>query len=187
MGDDTPLASWNDGPAKAAILEFVRSVTAPGDVYVPVAERIVAFDNDGTLWCEKPMYVQADFVSRRWKDMVREDPWRATEQPYKALVEGDAEWLADVYAHAPELIKGVAEAYEGITTEAFEAAARDFFASATHPTLGVPYIDATYRPMRELIESLEGNGFSGLHLLGGRPRLRARGERAGSTACLGTG
>ena len=178
MKDDATLPSWNDGPAKSAILEFVRSVTAAGDSYVPVPERIAAFDNDGTLWCEKPMYVQADFVSRRWKDMVREDPRRATEQPYKALVEGDAEWFADVYAHAPELIKGVAEAYEGITTEAFDAAARDFFASATHPTLGVPYVDTAYRPMRELIELLEANAFRVyICSAGGRDFVRAVSER----------
>lgn len=178
MRDEATLPSWNDGPARAAILEFVRSVTAPGDSFVPVAERIAAFDNDGTLWCEKPMYVQADFVARRWKDMVREDPRLAAEQPYKALVEGDAGWFADVYAHAPELIKGVAEAYEGITTEAFDAAAREFFASATHPTLGVLYADATYRPMRELIEYLERNSFRVyICSAGGRDFVRAASEQ----------
>jgi len=178
MRDEATLPSWNDGPARAAILEFVRSVTAPGDSFVPVAERIAAFDNDGTLWCEKPMYVQADFVSRRWKEMVREDPRRATRQPYKALVEGDTEWLSDVYAHAPELIKAVAEAYEGITTEAFDAAAREFFASATHPTLGVPYADTTYRPMRELIAWLTKNEFNVyICSAGGRDFVRAVSER----------
>jgi len=178
MRDEATLPSWNDGPARAAILEFVRSVTAPGDSFVPLAERIAAFDNDGTLWCEKPLYIQADFVSRRWKEMVTEEPRRATEQPYKALVEGDADWLSDVYAHAPELIKGVAEAYEGITTEAFDAAAREFFASATHPTLGVLYADATYRPMRELIGLLEANAFRVyICSAGGRDFVRAVSER----------
>ena len=93
MKDDAPLPSWNDGPAKSAILEFVRSVTAAGDSHVPVAERIAAFDNDGTLWCEKPLYIQADFLFRRLIAMVREDPQRAHEQPYKAVAEGDREWL----------------------------------------------------------------------------------------------
>ena len=88
------LASWNDGAAKSAILELVRSVSEPGDSFVPKAERIATFDNDGTLWCEKPMYVQADFVFRRWKEMVQADPAKATEQPYKALAEGDRAWLA---------------------------------------------------------------------------------------------
>jgi phosphoserine phosphatase len=176
--DDAALPSWNDGPARTAILEFVRSVTTEGASFVPAGERIAAFDNDGTLWCEKPMYVQADFVARRWKAMVGEDPRLAAEQPYKAFVEGDAGWLADVYAHAPELIRGVAEAYEGITTEAFEAAVREFFASATHPTLGVPYGDAAYRPMRELIGLLEANGFRVyICSAGGRDFVRAVSEQ----------
>jgi len=67
MADRERLASWRDGPTKSAILDFVRSVTQPGDSFVPPPERIATFDNDGTLWCEKPMYVQADFVMRRWK------------------------------------------------------------------------------------------------------------------------
>jgi len=117
------LPSWNDCPAKSTILEFVESVTSPGDSFVPVAERIATLDNDGTLWCEKPMYVQADFIMRRFLEMVREDPGRAKEQPYKALVEHDTGWFADIYAHVPELIKGVTEAFEGITVEDFEAAA----------------------------------------------------------------
>ena len=134
-------------------------MTAPGVSFVPPPERIATFDNDGTLWCEKPLYVQADFVFRRFMAMVREDPQLAKEQPYKAVVEGDREWLMDVYAHVPELLKGVTEAYRGITVEAFEAAARDFFESARHPTLGVPYTELTYRPMRELIALLAAHDF----------------------------
>jgi phosphoserine phosphatase len=153
------LPSWNDGPARASILDFVRSVTAPGEAFVPPIDRIATFDNDGTLWCEKPLYIQADFVFRRFAEMVREDPRRADEQPYKAVVEGDREWLMDVYAHVPELVKGVTEAFGGITTEAFDAAAGEFFASATHPTLGRPYTQVAYRPMLELIGFLEANDF----------------------------
>ena len=98
---DEALPSWRPGAARAAILEFVRSVTAPGDSYVPPAERIATFDNDGTLWCEKPMYVQADFVFRRWREMVQADPAKGSEQPYKALVEGDREWLSHLVEHVP--------------------------------------------------------------------------------------
>jgi phosphoserine phosphatase len=159
VNDTAALPNWNDGPAKVAILEFVRSVTASGDSFVPPNERIAAFDNDGTLWCEKPLYVQADFIFRRFKEMVQEDPGRAKEQPYKAVVEGDTEWLMDIYSHVPELMKGVTEAFEGITTEVFDAAALEFFASATHPTLGVPYTQVAYRPMCELIELLAANDF----------------------------
>jgi phosphoserine phosphatase len=178
MNDQTALPGWSDGPAKTAVLDFVRSVTAPGDSFVCPAERIAVFDNDGTLWCEKPLYVQADFVFRRFKEMVREDPQRAKEQPYKAVVEGDREWLMDVYAHVPELVKGVTEAFGGITTEAFDAAAREFFASATHPTLGVPYTQVAYRPMCELIELLQANDFRVyVCSAGGRDFVRAVSEQ----------
>ena len=153
------LASWTDGAARAAIVEFVRSVSEPGDSYVAPPERIATFDNDGTLWCEKPLYPQADFVFRRWKAMIQADPDLAKEQPYKALAEGDTEWLSDVYAHVPELIKGVTAAYEGITVEAFETAVHEFFAAGRHPTLDAPYTKVTYRPMRELIAFLEANDF----------------------------
>ena len=174
MEASTILSSWNEGPAKTAILDFVRAVTTPGDSFVPPAERIATFDNDGTLWCEKPIYVQADFTFRRFKEMVREDPKRAAEQPYKAVVEGDTEWLADVYAHVPELVKGVTEAFGGITTEAFDAAAKEFFATATHPTLGVPYAETAYRPMRELLRLLEAHEFRVyICSAGGRDFVRA--------------
>jgi phosphoserine phosphatase len=178
MKESETLPSWNDGHTKAAILEFVRSVTTPGDSFVPPAERIAVFDNDGTLWCEKPLYIQADFMFRRFKEMVREDPERAREQPYKALMEGDTEWLKDVYAHVPEIIKAVTEAFAGITTEAFDAAAREFFASATHPVLGVPYTQVAYRPMRELIELLGKNDFRVyICSAGGRDFVRAVSEQ----------
>ena len=116
------LPSWHDGAARAEILEFVRSVTEPGDSFVAPAARIATFANDGTLWCEKPLCPQADCVFRRWKAMIRVKPELAEEQPYKAVAEGDTAWLADIYAHVPELIKGVTAAYEGVTVEAFEAA-----------------------------------------------------------------
>lgn len=160
MRDREALTSWRDGPARTAIVEFVRSVTEPGDSFVAPAERIATFDNDGTLWCEKPLYPQADFVFRRWKAMIRVKPELAEEQPYRALAEGDTAWLADIYAHVPELIKGVTAAYEGVTVEAFEAAVHEFFAAGRHPTLDAPYTKVTYQPMRELIAFLGANAFS---------------------------
>ena len=174
MEASAALPTWNEGPAKAAILDFVRSVTVPGDGFVPPADRIVTFDNDGTLWCERPLYIQADVVFRRFMEMVREDPRRADEQPYKAVVEGDRAWLMDVYGHVPELIKGVTEAFGGITTGAFDAAARDFFASAVHPTLDRPYTQVAYRPMLELIGFLEAHDFRVyICSAGGRDFVRA--------------
>ena len=148
MNGNELLPSWSQGAAKSAVLEFVESVSRPGASHVPPAERIATFDNDGTLWCEKPQYAQADFVFRRWKQMVEADPAKAREQPYKALVENDQAWLKNLLDHVPDLVKGVTEAYEGITVEAFEQAVREFFATATHPTLGLPYTKVGYQPMR---------------------------------------
>ena len=164
---DQPLASWNDGKAKSDILAFVRAVTTPGDGFVPPAERIATFDNDGTLWCEKPMYVQADFVFRRWKAMVDADPAKATEQPYKAIVESDRAWLAGLLDHVPELVKGVTEAYDWITVEAFEDAVRAFFAGARIPTLGRPYTQVGYQPMVELVSLLRASDFKVFICTGG--------------------
>ena len=177
MNERDALPNWNDGPAKSAVLDFVRSVTEPGPSFVPPAERIAAFDNDGTLWCEQPLYVQADFVFRRFVEMVRDDPELAGRQPYKAVVERDRECLMDVYAHVPELVAGVTEAFGGITTEEFDAAACAFFASARHPTLGVPYTQVAYRPMLELVDLLKANDFTVyLCSAGGRDFMRAVSE-----------
>jgi phosphoserine phosphatase len=159
MNDNDLLSSWSAGAAKTSILEFVDSVTRPGPSYVAPADRIATFDNDGTLWCEKPQYVQADFLARRWKAMVEADPAKATEQPYKAIVENDRAWLANLADHVPELLKGVTEAYQGITVEAFAQAVREFFATATHPTLGLPYTRVGYQAMRELLDLLHARHF----------------------------
>jgi phosphoserine phosphatase len=126
---------------------------------VPPADRIATFDNDGTLWCEKPQYGQADFLFRRWKHMIEADPAKAREQPYKAIAENDQAWLSNLLDHVPELVKGAGEAYEGITVGAFEQAVLEFFATATHPTLGLPYTTAGYRPMRELLDLLQARDF----------------------------
>jgi phosphoglycolate phosphatase-like HAD superfamily hydrolase len=157
MADELP--GWTDGQAKAQILEFVRSVTEPGVSFVPAPERVAALDNDGTLWCEKPMYPQADFLLRRWEEMARAHPGLAKKQPWKAVTEEDQSWLAGILEHVPELSRGVTQAYEGITTEAFEKAVRAFFDTARHPALGVPYTRLGYRPMRELIDLLMASQF----------------------------
>jgi len=153
------LPNWRDGATKTAVLDFVRTVTEPGEAFVPPSERVATFDNDGTLWCEKPMYPQADFLVRRWAEQVTADSMLAEQQPWKAVAEGDRGWLASALDHVPELIKGVTEAYDGITTQAFELAVRAFFDAAQHPTLGVSYTQISYRPMRDLIELLQANEF----------------------------
>lgn len=172
------LPSWNDGPARDAVLGFVRAVSSPGPAYVAPGDRIAAFDMDGTLWCERPLYVQADFVMRRFVEMAREDPRLADEQPYKAAVEGDLDWIMDIYGHQSELLKGLGEAQAGLTTDEFETHARDFFASATHPRFGVPYTETVYRPMLELIEVLEATDFKVyVCSAGGRDFLRTVSEQ----------
>jgi phosphoglycolate phosphatase-like HAD superfamily hydrolase len=153
------MQSWADGQAKTQILEFVQSVTEPGASFVPTRDRIAAFDNDGTLWCEKPMYPQADFLLRRWRELAQAHPGMAREQPWKAVIEDDREWLARILDYVPELTKGVTEAYQGITTQVFEKAVRAFFDTARHPVLGVPYTRLGYRPMRELIDLLTDREF----------------------------
>jgi hypothetical protein len=112
MNSDELLPSWSQGDAKSAVLEFVESVSRPGASYVPPAERIATFDNDGTLWCEKPQSVQTEFTLRCRKQMIQADPAKAQEQPYKALAENDQAWLAGLLGHVPEPVKGLGEAYE---------------------------------------------------------------------------
>jgi phosphoserine phosphatase len=153
------LPSWTDGHAKTQILEFLRSVTEPGELFVPVSRRIAVFDNDGTLWCEKPTSPQADFLLRRWKEMAQAHPGLVKKQPWKAAVEDDQTWLGGILDHAPELARAVAEAYQGMSAGAFNKAVRGFFDRAHHPVVGVPYTRLGYRPMLELIALLEDTGF----------------------------
>jgi phosphoglycolate phosphatase-like HAD superfamily hydrolase len=155
-----PLPSWSDGPAKSAILGFIARVTEPGSCFIPVTERLATFDNDGTLWCEKPMYPQADFLLRRWAIQVKTDPARAVDQPWKAVAEGDQAWLAAMLDNIPDVIRGVTRAYDGITTATFDAAVRGFFDSATHPKFGVPYTKCGFQPMRELLDLLVASEFA---------------------------
>jgi phosphoserine phosphatase len=150
------LESWNDGVAKAAILEFIESVTTSGDSYVPTEERIATFDNDGTLWCEKPRYVQVEFLIRS-RDQGEADNAASRETESFPPVERGR--VAELIDRVPNLISGVADAARGITTEAFEVLVREFFDTATHPTLGVPFTQLAYRPMLELIELLKANDF----------------------------
>ena len=132
------LPSWTDGPTRSSVLAFIQAVTTPGAGYVPPAARVAAFDNDGTLWTEKPAYVQAEFVLQRWAAMLRADPGLAGTQPFKAVADGDRAWLAALTDHVPELLDGLGKAFGGITTSAFEAQVQGFFAEARNPTLGRP-------------------------------------------------
>ena len=166
-----PLASWNEGPAKEAILEFVARTSET----VPEVERVAVFDNDGTLWCEKPMPIQLDFILRRLSEMVKADPALRDRQPWKAAHERDYAWLARVmdehYAgddtNVQTLGAGIVAAFANITVEDFEASSGDFLHSATHPTLGLGYLECAYAPMVELLAHLRANGFANYIASGG--------------------
>jgi hypothetical protein len=159
------LTRWNGGAARDAIVAFVERTVAEG---VPVDERVAVFDNDGTLWCEKPLPIQADFILRRLVEMAEADPTLRERQPWKAAYERDYAWLGSVitqhYAgddsNLPALLGGILAAFEGMSIEDFETRSDDFLRTAQHPTLGRGYLECAYAPMVELLGYLEANGFT---------------------------
>jgi hypothetical protein len=170
------LVSWRDGPARQAIVEFVDQVCGDaGSVPVPSEQRIAVFDNDGTLWCEKPMPIQLDFILRRFAEMVAADESLRDRQPWKATVERDFAWfgqlMVDHYAGDDSQVKvllgGVLAAYAGVTVDEFEKQSDTFLRTATHPTLGRSYVECGYRPMIELLGYLAANGFANYIASGG--------------------
>ncbi|SDC93000.1 HAD family hydrolase [Rhodococcus tukisamuensis] len=174
MGTD--LGSWADGPARSAIVDFVERVTAAGGPdFVEPADRVAVFDNDGTLWCEKPMPVQLDFTVRRFAEMAAADPALQQKQPWKAAHEHDLHWLgAAMVKHyrgddddLKLLMGAVTEAFDSVTVENYDARVRAFFDGADHPTLGRPYRGCGYAPMVELLRYLEANGFANYIASGG--------------------
>jgi phosphoserine phosphatase len=161
---DAPLGSWKDGPARRAILDFVEATrTAGGASFVPAADRIASFDNDGTLWVEQPLPPQFDFVFRRWAEEVKADPSLAEQQPYKALLEKDRVFLEGIATQEPEVVASLLEAFgrtwAGTTPAEFDAQVREWLATVTQPSLGLPYVELVYQPMLELLDYLEANEF----------------------------
>jgi phosphoglycolate phosphatase-like HAD superfamily hydrolase len=161
---EAPLSSWRDGPAKRAVLGFVTAVVTEGGAgFVPAAERIASFDNDGTLWVEQPLPPQFDFVFRRWAEDVKADPSLAEQQPYKGLLEKDMSFLAGVATQDPEvvgtLLKAFAHTWAGTTPEQFDGEVREWLETVKQPKLGVPYVELVYKPMLELLEFLTANEF----------------------------
>jgi phosphoglycolate phosphatase-like HAD superfamily hydrolase len=162
----TPLASWNDGTAKAAIQRFVANVTTLGGPgYVPAAERIAVFDNDGTLWAEQPMYFQLLFALDRVKALAPQHPEWRTQEPFNHLLAGD---MPGFLAGGEKAIAAVlAAAHTGITTDEFAAVVKDWLRTARHPKSGRPYTDMVYAPMLELLNYLRANGFKTYVVSGG--------------------
>jgi phosphoserine phosphatase len=152
------LPSWNDGPAKKAIVAFVGKVTKRGGPdFVPPAERIAVFDNDGTLWPEQPMYVQLAFALDRVKALASRHPeWKET-QPFKAALEGDLKTLGDAGAKA--LAELLMATHAGMTADEFSRIVTEWLATARHPRFQRPYTELAYQPMLELLNFLRAHGF----------------------------
>jgi phosphoglycolate phosphatase-like HAD superfamily hydrolase len=161
------LDSWRDGPVKSAIVDFVSRVTTEGPDYVAPEARLAVFDNDGTLWVEKPAYVQLDFLVRRLAEQAATDVALRETQPYAAAASGDLAWFADAVTQHYDgddsrlkvLVGGILSAYQGLTVEEHAEQVSAFFADARHPSLDRAYTACAYAPMVELLAYLETHGF----------------------------
>jgi phosphoglycolate phosphatase-like HAD superfamily hydrolase len=184
------LETWTDGRTKSAIVDFVGRVTTEGPDFVAPEARVAVFDNDGTLWCEKPMYIQLDFLVRRFKEQAEADPELREQQPYRAAYTGDLKWLGDAVtkhyqgddADLKPLLAAILTAYHELTVEEHANRVNAFFADAKHPTLNRPYTACGYAPMVELLRYLEANGFTNYIVSGplyGVPPERVVGSSVG--------
>ncbi|MFD2942538.1 HAD family hydrolase [Flavobacterium notoginsengisoli] len=160
-----PLPSWNDGTLKSDIIAYVEKVTKEGSPdFIPVENRIATFDNDGTLWAEKP-YVQELFAFYRVKKMVEANPELARKQPFKAVVEKDKTFFEKGGDKA--LIELVAATHTGMTEDEFEASTKEFFSGAQYPGKNIPLKQIRYQPQLELLNYLRANGFKTFIVTGG--------------------
>jgi phosphoglycolate phosphatase-like HAD superfamily hydrolase len=160
------LASWNDTAPKKAIVGFVERVTKQGSPdFVPLAERIATFDNDGTLWAEQPMYFQLAFAFDRVKALAPLHPEWKDKEPFASLLKGD---LKGALAGGEAAIFQIVTAtHSGMTTVEFDQIVRDWIATAKHPVTGKPYTEMVYQPMLELLAYLRANGFKTFIVSGG--------------------
>ncbi len=161
-----PLPSWRSTPTRDAIVAFLERVMRPGEEFVPPEQRVAVFDNDGTLWWEKPLPIQAAFFLRRVGEMAQQDPSLSDRQPWKAVVEQDYAWLSGVITRHYQgddgglklMAAGLLAAYAGSTIEA--AAAGAFLRAGANPVLHRPYLATAYQPMVELLHYLAAAGFT---------------------------
>jgi len=161
-----PLPSWTPGPAKQSIITFVEKVTKPGSPdFVPVPERIATFDNDGTLWCEKPLPVQLYFVLDRVKALAPQHPEWQTTEPFASILKGDLN--AALASGERALVELVMVTHTGNTTVEFEKIVKDWIATAKHPKTGKLYTEMVYQPMLEVLSYLRANGFKTFIVSGG--------------------
>jgi len=160
------LPSWNDGKAKQSITDFVKRVTTPGGAdFVPAAERVAVFDNDGTLWGEQPLYVQLVFALERVKALAPQHPEWNDKEPFASLLKGDLKGA--LAGGEPAIVQIIMATHAGMTTEEFEKIVRDWIAGAKHPKTRRRYTEMVYRPMLELLRYLRANGFKTFIVSGG--------------------
>lgn len=161
-----PLPSWNDGATKKSITDFVARVTTKGGAeFVPVAERIATFDNDGTLWCEHPIYFQVAFAMDRVKALAPKHPEWKDKEPFKALLDGDMKAVAA--AGEKGLLAFIAATHAGMSVDDFHRIVLDWTDTARHPRFKRPYTSLVYQPMLELLAYLRANGFKTFIVSGG--------------------
>jgi hypothetical protein len=164
--DKDPLPSWNEVASKKAIIDFVTKTSKEGHLdFVPLADRIACFDNDGTLWAEQPLYFQLAFAIDRIKAMAPEHPEWKTTQPFQAILDGDIKKaLGD---GKKSLIQILAVTHSGMTTDIFEKTVQDWISTATHPITKKHYNEMVYQPMLELLDFLRANGYKTFIVSGG--------------------
>ncbi|WP_137805530.1 HAD family phosphatase [Pseudomonas sp. G(2018)] len=161
-----PLPSWNDGPSKKNIIEFVQAVTDRNSKdFVKPEDRIAVFDNDGTLWSEQPMYFELLFAFDEVKRTAPQHPEWKTTQPFKAVLENDHQALAATGTDG--LLKIVGATHSGMTTEAFDDYAKTWLSQARHPKTGKPYTEMIYQPMLEMLDYLRRLDFKTYIVSGG--------------------
>jgi phosphoglycolate phosphatase-like HAD superfamily hydrolase len=166
LAQGDPLLSWNDGANKQSILNFVAAVTKEGSSdFVPVPQRIATFDNDGTLWCEQPMYVQLAFALERVKVLAPMHPEWKNKQPFKAVLDNDIAALAA--SGEKGLLELILATHAGMTTIQFAQIATDWIKTARHPKFKRPYTEIVYQPMLELLAHLRANSFKTFIVSGG--------------------
>lgn len=160
------LPSWNEGPIKDAIIDFVTAATTEGGPgWVEPEDRIATFDNDGTLWTEHPVYFQFMFVSDRIRHLAPRHPEWKLQPPFKGILEGDTKAVAASGEHGVTELMAVTHAW--MTAEAFEEIVSDWISTARHPRFDRPYDSLIYQPMVELMDYLRDNGFQTWIVSGG--------------------
>ncbi len=165
-GAQDMLPSWNDGPSKQAIMDFVEKTTTEGSPdFVPPAERIATFDNDGCLWAEQPAYFQLIFAVDRVKAMAADHPEWQDQEPFKSAIAGDMKALMATGKEG--LMQILAASHTGMTTDEFADSVRAWVETARHPTTGKKFTEMVYKPMLELLEYLRANGYKTFIVSGG--------------------